>query len=89
MAEFYTEHPGIAQRELIAHWGTLRALGNKSVSYLSFPSLVPQCVQGSPMRNQFALRNPDPPLTMGAQSARIRGCTGHWPAPQKPFWRLV
>ena len=60
----------IAQRELTAHLGTLHALGdnrrkgaNLTLPHtrpLRFCVLVPQCAQGFPMRNQFALRNTEP-----------------------------
>ena len=58
---------GIAQRELIAHWETLRALGDQDAKAErtsvrecevgALPPVVSQCVQGSQMRSQFALRN--------------------------------
>ena len=58
---------GIAQHELIAHWETLRALGDQDATAErtsvrerdvgALPRVVSQCVQGFPMRSQFVLRN--------------------------------
>ena len=58
---------GITQHELIAHWETLRALGDQDAKAEmtsvrgcdvgALPPVVSQCVQGFPMRNQFVLRN--------------------------------